>query len=160
MKKRFVGLTIAVLALLAWSVVYPNASVVAGSFAHGLTDWRAFFSSPADHEALINTIIISVASVFASLAIGIPLAFLLTRFDFRGRRVMSAFATLPAALPPLVGVIAFLFLYGESGVVTRARAARVRALAPTVDVYRPLGDRLRTRLYDVRVRVPVRLGGS
>src|SRR6185312_16023760 len=28
--------------------------------------------------------------------------------------------TLPAALPPLVGVIAFLFLYGESGVVTRA----------------------------------------
>lgn len=120
MKKRFTGLTIAVLAVLAWSVVYPNASVVAGSFAHGLTDWRAFFSNPADHEALINTIIISVASVFASLAIGIPLAFLLTRFEFRGRRVMSAFATLPAALPPLVGVIAFLFLYGESGVVTRA----------------------------------------
>jgi iron(III) transport system permease protein len=28
-------------------------------------------------------------------------------------------ATLPAALPPLVGVLAFLFLYGESGVVTR-----------------------------------------
>src|SRR4029079_3313672 len=28
-------------------------------------------------------------------------------------------ATLPAALPPLVGVLAFLFLYGESGGVTR-----------------------------------------
>ncbi|HUX32483.1 MAG TPA: iron ABC transporter permease [Gemmatimonadaceae bacterium] len=120
MKKRFTGLTIAVLALLAWSVVYPNATVVVGSFAHGLSDWRAFFASPADHEALKNTIIISVASVVASMAIGIPLAFLLTRFEFRGRRMMSAFATLPAALPPLVGVIAFLFLYGESGVVTRA----------------------------------------
>jgi len=119
-KKRFTGLTIAVLALLVWSVVYPNATVVVGSFAHGLSDWRAFFASPADHEALKNTIIISVASVVASLAIGIPLAFLLTRFEFRGRRMMSAFATLPAALPPLVGVIAFLFLYGESGVVTRA----------------------------------------
>lgn len=120
MKKRFTGLTITVLALLVWSVVYPNATVVVGSFAHGLSDWRAFFASPADHEALKNTIIISVASVVASLAIGIPLAFLLTRFEFRGRRMMSAFATLPAALPPLVGVIAFLFLYGESGVVTRA----------------------------------------
>jgi len=119
-KKRFTGLTIAVLALLVWSVVYPNATVVVGSFAHGLSDWRAFFASPADHEALKNTIIISVASVVASMAIGIPLAFLLTRFEFRGRRMMSAFATLPAALPPLVGVIAFLFLYGESGVVTRA----------------------------------------
>ncbi len=119
MKKRFTGLAIAVFALLAWAVVYPNATVVVGSFAHGLRDWIEFFHSPADHEALVNTIIISVASVVASLAIGIPLAFVLTRFEFRGRRLLSAFATLPAALPPLVGVIAFLFLYGESGVVTR-----------------------------------------
>ena len=120
MRKRFTVLVVGVLALLAWSVVYPNVSVVAGSFARGLADWRAFFTSPADHEALVNTIIISVASVVASVAIGIPLAFLLTRFEFRGRRLMGAIATLPAALPPLVGVIAFMFLYGESGVVTRA----------------------------------------
>ena len=33
--------------------------------------------------------------------------------------MLSGVATLPAALPPLVGVLAFLFLYGESGVVTR-----------------------------------------
>ena len=52
--------------------------------------------------------------------IGVPLAFLLTRSEFRGRRLLSAVATLPAALPPLVGVIAFLFLYGESGVITRS----------------------------------------
>jgi iron(III) transport system permease protein len=58
--------------------------------------------------------------VFASLAIGVPLAFLLGRFEFPGRRLLRAVATLPAALPPLVGVIAFLFLYGESGLVTRA----------------------------------------
>ncbi len=120
MRKRYAGLAIAVFALLAWAVVYPNATVVVGSFAHGLRDWKEFFHSPADHEALVNTIIISVASVAASLTIGIPLAFLLARFEFRGRRILSAFATLPAALPPLVGVIAFLFLYGESGVVTRA----------------------------------------
>jgi len=119
MRKRFPLLAAAVLALLAWTVVYPNVSVVAGSFARGLADWRTFFTSRADHEALLNTIIISVASVVASVAIGIPLAFLLTRFEFRGRRFMSAVATLPAALPPLVGVIAFMFLYGESGVVTR-----------------------------------------
>jgi iron(III) transport system permease protein len=35
------------------------------------------------------------------------------------RRTLRAVATLPAALPPLVGVIAFLFLYGESGLITR-----------------------------------------
>ena len=119
MTKRFVLPALLVLALLVWSVVLPNVAVIVGSFANGLADWRAFASSPADREALWSTLVISVGSVVAALAIGLPLAFLLTRFEFRGRRALSAVATLPAALPPLVGVIAFLFLYGESGVVTR-----------------------------------------
>jgi len=108
-----------VILLLLWAVVYPNAAVIAGSFENGLGHWREFAASPADREALRTSIVISVASVFASLAIGVPLAFLLGRFEFPGRRLLRAVATLPAALPPLVGVIAFLFLYGESGLVTR-----------------------------------------
>jgi iron(III) transport system permease protein len=108
-----------VIVLLLWTVVYPNAAVIAGSFENGLGHWREFAASPADREALWTSIVISVASVFASLAIGVPLAFLLGRFEFSGRRLLRAVATLPAALPPLVGVIAFLFLYGESGLVTR-----------------------------------------
>ena len=108
-----------VLLILMWSVVYPNATVIAGSFGKGLDYWRAFAASPSDREALTTTLIVSIGSVIASVAIGLPLAFLLSRFEFRGRRVLAAIATLPAALPPLVGVVAFLFLYGESGVVTR-----------------------------------------
>jgi iron(III) transport system permease protein len=112
--------SLVVIALLAWSVVYPNVRVIAGSFESGLADWRAFLASPADREATLSTLIISVGSVVAALLVGLPLAFLLTRFEFRGRRLLGAVATLPAALPPLVGVLAFLFLYGESGVITRA----------------------------------------
>src|SRR5215212_11581131 len=108
-----------VLALLLWSIVYPNVAVIVGSFENGLGHWREFMNSPADREALRTSIVISVASVFASLLIGVPLAFLLGRFEFPGRRILRSVATLPAALPPLVGVIAFLFLYGESGLVTR-----------------------------------------
>lgn len=103
------------LLILAWTVIYPNISVIAGSFGH----WKEFAESPSDVEALKNSIIIAVASVIASLAIGVPLAFLLTRFDFPGRTLLRAAALLPAALPPLVGVISFLFLYGDTGVITR-----------------------------------------
>ncbi len=109
-----------VIALLFWAVVYPNVAVIAGSFENGLEHWREFAASPADREALSTSIVISLASVVAALAVGVPLAFLLGRFEFPGRRVLRAVAALPAALPPLVGVISFLFLYGESGVVTRA----------------------------------------
>ena len=101
--------------LLLWTVVYPNVAVISGSMGH----WREFVESPSDVEALVNSLVISVASVGAALLIGVPLAFLLTRVDFPGRRILRVAATLPAALPPLVGVISFLFLYGDSGFVTR-----------------------------------------
>ncbi|HEX6574380.1 MAG TPA: iron ABC transporter permease [Gemmatimonadaceae bacterium] len=113
-------LALPVLALLIWTVIYPNLAVIAGSFENGLGHWREFMASPSDIEALTTSIVISIASVVFSVLIGVPLAFLLSRFEFPGRRILKAVATLPAALPPLVGVIAFLFLYGESGLVTRA----------------------------------------
>ena len=112
-------LAVPVLAVLIWTVVFPNVAVIVGSFENGLGYWREFMDSPADREALTTSIVISLASVVASLLIGVPLAFLLSRFEFPGRRVLRIVATLPAALPPLVGVISFLFLYGESGLVTR-----------------------------------------
>jgi iron(III) transport system permease protein len=108
-----------VVAVLLWTVVYPNLSVIAGSLADGARGWKEFFTSPGDREAVVSTLIVSVGSVVAATLIGVPLAFLLARFEFSGRRTLSAIATLPAALPPLVGVVAFLFLYGESGLVTR-----------------------------------------
>lgn len=117
--RRAAVLGFVLLAVLLWSVAYPNASVVVDSFGHGLGYWREFVHSPADREALWTSLWISVASVVGATAVGVPLAFLLTRAEFRGRRVLQACAALPAALPPLVGVIAFLFLYGESGVITR-----------------------------------------
>ena len=112
-------IAVPIFAILAWTIVFPNIAVIVGSFENGLGHWREFMNSPADREALTTSLVISVASVVASLLIGVPLAFLLSRFEFPGRRVLRAVATLPAALPPLVGVISFLFLYGESGLVTR-----------------------------------------
>ncbi len=113
------AMALPVLALLLWTVVFPNLTVIVGSFGDGFGYWREFAASPADREALRATLVISVWSVIGAVAVGLPLAFLLGRFDFPGRRLLSAVAVLPAALPPLVGVVAFLFLYGESGVASR-----------------------------------------
>src|SRR3990170_9092320 len=91
-------LALPVLALLLWTVAFPNIAVIFGSFENGLGHWREFINSPSDREALSTSIFISVASVIASLLIGIPLAFLLSRFEFPGRKVLRIVATLPAAL--------------------------------------------------------------
>lgn len=113
-----------ILALLLWLVFYPNAYIFVQSLSSaGQWSWanyREFFSNPSQVEALRNSVWISLGSVLLSGAIGVPLAFLFSRFDFPGREIFAALASLPVLLPPLVGVISFLFLYGESGILTRS----------------------------------------
>ena len=113
------ALAAAVIVVLVWTVVYPNVNVIAGSMSDGFASWREFWASATDREALRESVVISVLSVIGATAIGLPLALLVARAEFPGRGALRVAATLPVALPPLVGVVAFLFLYGESGVVSR-----------------------------------------
>ena len=116
--------TAIILALLVWLVLYPILFVVADSLraADGWTvaHYGRFAASSTELRALWNSIWISALSVLFSALIGVPLAFLFSRFDFFGRRFLAGLAALPVLLPPLVGVIAFLFLYGETGFLTRS----------------------------------------
>jgi len=104
--------------LLAWLVLYPILIAV-GEAAHG-DAIRAFASRPGEWRALWASVWISFASVALAGALGVPLAFLFEWLDFPGRKALGSLIALPAVLPPFVGVIAFLFLYGESGFVARA----------------------------------------
>ena len=109
--------------LLVWLVVYPVGLVmlesVGGPGRWTLEHLRAFAADPTEWAALWGTLWISLASVALAGAIGVPLGFFFETFTFPGRRVLGALVALPAVLPPLVGVIAFMFLFGESGFVAR-----------------------------------------
>jgi iron(III) transport system permease protein len=120
--------------LLAWLVAYPLLmtllEAVGGPRAWTLGHFADFFRRPDEWMALWRSLWISAASVVLAAAIGVPLAFLFERTEFPGRRFLGAVAALPVALPPLVGVIAFLFLYGESGFVSRAVQGLLRLQEP------------------------------
>jgi iron(III) transport system permease protein len=112
----------ALLVLLVWLIVYPLVLVLIEGF-RGPDGWtlhfvRLFLERRNEFQALWGSLWISLATVALAGAIGIPLAFLFSRYDFPGRRIVGALVALPAVLPPLVGVLAFLFLYGESGFVS------------------------------------------
>ncbi|HET6765019.1 MAG TPA: iron ABC transporter permease [Longimicrobiaceae bacterium] len=116
-------LAVPVAAILLWLVLYPNLFVLLASVTergHPTLDaWRRFFGSPAELRSLWASVWISAASVVLSALIGVPLAFLFARRDFPGRRLLGGLAAMPVLLPPLVGTISFLFLYGETGFFTR-----------------------------------------
>ncbi len=117
--RRAALLEVGLLVLLVWLIVYPLVLVLVEGF-RGANGWtadfvRQFLERRNEAQALWGSLWISLATVMLAGAIGIPLAFLFSRYDFPGRRIVGGLVALPAVLPPLVGVLAFLFLYGESG---------------------------------------------
>ena len=130
MKRRTLLAALAVALVLAWLVGYPLLTTLITAL-WGAAGWSGgrfveFFHRPDEWIALWRSLWISCASVVLAALVGVPLAFVFERTDFPGRRALGAVAALPVALPPLVGVIAFLFLYGESGFITRLVAAVLR----------------------------------
>jgi iron(III) transport system permease protein len=103
---------------LGWLVAYPILVVVGDAVSSDAV--REFTRRPGEWRTLWASLWISVASVALSAAVGVPLAFLFEWFEFPGRKTLGGLIALPVVLPPLVGVIAFLFLYGESGFAARA----------------------------------------
>jgi iron(III) transport system permease protein len=113
------GFSVLVLAILLGYVVWPTFRVFAlGADPAILTDLFRSWSS-ANARALYNSVWISLWTVVGAGFLGTAMAWLLFRYDFPLKRVLTSLAALPLALPPLVGVLAFLFLYGESGILPR-----------------------------------------
>ncbi|MFU8649713.1 ABC transporter permease [Lysinibacillus sp. RSDA_15] len=104
-------------------VVYPFYQTFTQSFAgdERFLHYKKFFNlaSPANLEALWTSIYISIISVLCCAIVGVTMAFLLERYNFPGRRILAILVLVPMALPPLVGVLSFSFLYGDSGIFPR-----------------------------------------
>ena len=124
MKKRAAFLFAVTILVLIYGVIYPNLFVVATSLqregAWTLANYREVLSQSIVIEAIVNSVGVSVLTVFFCAFVGVPLAFLFERYDFPGRRIFAALAALPLVLPPLVGTVAFIFLYGESGILAHS----------------------------------------
>ncbi|MEZ5156384.1 MAG: ABC transporter permease subunit [Solirubrobacterales bacterium] len=70
------------------------------------TEWyTTFFTDPAWRDALVNSLIVAALTVVASLAIGVPAAVALDRFDFRGKSVVRGLLILPIIVPLVVFAI-------------------------------------------------------
>jgi molybdate transport system permease protein len=84
------------------------------------TPWStlpARLSEPQVVEALRLSLLTSTMATAVCLVLGVPLAWMLARVAFPGRRLVRALITVPLVLPPVVGGIALLLALGRRGLV-------------------------------------------
>jgi molybdate transport system permease protein len=82
--------------------------------------WRSMpdlLTSTEVWQALRLSLVCATAATAVSLVVGVPLAWLLARVEFPGRRLVRALVTLPLVLPPVVGGVALLLVLGRRGLI-------------------------------------------
>jgi len=81
----------------------------------GIAAWLAA-GAPAPRTGLIGfTAYQALLSTAASAALGLPGAYLLARYEFRGRETLRSLTMLPFVLPSIMVAVGFLAMFGQTG---------------------------------------------
>ena len=100
------------LLFLAMMLVIPLTAVFAEALKGG---WRLYLASLSDPEALSAiklTLITAAIVVPVNAVLGVAMAWLLTRFDFRGKQLLTTLLDLPFSVSPVVAGLMFVLLFG------------------------------------------------
>ncbi|MGZ8495297.1 MAG: ABC transporter permease [Candidatus Binatia bacterium] len=116
------GIMAMLLAILTTFILYPVLrvlwiSVTDDESSFTLIHFGNFFRRPLFREALWNTLSSGFLVVVFSAFLALPLAYVLARYEFRGKLLLQTAATLPLVIPPFVGAVALQLILGRSGMV-------------------------------------------
>ncbi len=116
------GMMVALLTILTAFILYPVLRVLWISVTDDqsnvtLIHFGNFFRRPLFREALWNTLWSGALVVIFSAVLALPLAYVLARYEFRGKLLLQTAATLPLVIPPFVGAVALQLILGRSGMV-------------------------------------------
>jgi len=109
-------------AFLIVFVFYPLTRIFYDAFtneqgAFVLENFYEFFTDSFYLRSLWKSLLLGAAAVVTTSVVGIAVAYLLIRYEFPYRQTFSYLTMLPMILPPLVGVLGFVFILGRAGTI-------------------------------------------
>ena len=102
-------------------LIIPVAKVIFVAFqdpntgALTLINFSDFFRTSLFQESFVNSLYVAAMSVVFASVIALPLAYFTTRFNFSGTLLIQTLGVTPLIMPPFVGAVAMLLLFGENG---------------------------------------------
>jgi len=94
-------------------LILPLYALLQSAWENG--EFFASLFTPFALDALRLSIITTTTGLILTLVFGTPLAVVLARGKFPGRRVLDTLCDLPMTLPPVVGGLALLLTFGRNG---------------------------------------------
>ena len=104
-----------VIVYLFFLVAWPVSLVAQRTFEGGLENLRGILEDPAAMQSIRLTVVVAAIAVVINTVFGVAISLLLVRYEFRGKRLLSALVDLPLAVSPVVVGLALVLVYGGRG---------------------------------------------
>jgi sulfate transport system permease protein len=109
-----VGVAVAFLGLF---ILLPLATVFQQAFSRGLGVYTAAITDPDALSAVRLTLLAAFIAVVLNLVFGVMMAWLIAKFQFRGKTFLLSLIDLPFSVSPVVAGLAFVLLFGAQGLI-------------------------------------------
>ena len=97
-------------------VIVPIVSVFHQAFAGGFREyWNSLVNDSDTRHSVYLTMIVAPVAVVMNVVFGVAAAWLITRFHFPGRTLLTTLIDLPFAVSPVVAGLSFMLLFGMEG---------------------------------------------
>ncbi|NGR08428.1 sulfate ABC transporter permease subunit CysW [bacterium SGD-2] len=93
----------------------PLLVIFIQAFSQGWNTYAATLGHPDTRHAIFLTVVTSLIAVPVNTLFGIAAAWAITKFDFRGKRLLTVIIELPFSISPIVAGVSLLFVYGLQG---------------------------------------------
>jgi sulfate transport system permease protein len=114
----------AMIAIMLPLVLLPLASIFIFGTNKGLGSFWDALTAPEAIFALKLSLVTSFWATVFNVIFGLFAAYVLSRYDFRGRNALIVIISLPTAIPTAVAGFALLLLWGPNALLGRLLAAR------------------------------------
>jgi len=129
-RRRIVALCLPFLVLLFVSGIVPLIEMVRMSVSESrlvtegvtLEHYGALVTDPYYRTVAINTLWFAAATTVASVAVAIPVAHALEKYDLPAKSVLLTVLSFPNSLPGIVAAFMIIILFGNTGVFTNLLA--------------------------------------
>lgn len=118
-------------------IVYPFYNIITKSVFSNKVDgvtlynFIRFFTKPYYYTTLLRSLVVCVFTVLFATAVGVPIAYLMTRYNIAGKKLLHIFIIMSLMSPPFIGAYSWIILMGRNGLLARLFAL-IGLTAPTI----------------------------
>ncbi|MBK7579830.1 MAG: sulfate ABC transporter permease subunit CysW [Myxococcales bacterium] len=113
---RALGVRLVALGFLGSFLLVPLATVFYSAFARGMSRYFEALLTPATLSAAWLTLVTALIAVPLNTVFGIAAAWLLAKYDFRGKTLVLTLIDVPFSVSPVIAGLLFVLLFGARGV--------------------------------------------